>query len=101
MPKRRTYNQSDAPYRTVGIPPFRRLAAGGSVAAIEYRLVPEYPLPTAHHDSLQALQFIRSKATEWNIDKKHTGPFGGSAGAQICMWLAFHDEMADRRAAIR
>ena len=71
------------------------LAAGISVAAIQYRLVPDYPLPAAHHDSLRALQFMRSKAQEWNIDKKRIGAFGGSAGAQICMWLAFHDEMAD------
>ncbi|MHC4517316.1 MAG: alpha/beta hydrolase [Planctomycetota bacterium] len=73
------------------------LAAGISVAAVEYRLVPAHPLPAAHHDSLRALQFIRSKAPQWNIDKKRIGAFGGSAGAQICMWLAFHDEMADPR----
>ncbi|UCE46980.1 MAG: alpha/beta hydrolase fold domain-containing protein, partial [Phycisphaerales bacterium] len=71
------------------------LDAGISVAAVEYRLVSDKPLPAAHHDSLRALQFIRSKAKQWNIDKTHVGAFGGSAGAQICMWLAFHDEMAD------
>lgn len=71
------------------------LDAGISVAAIEYRLISHKPLPAAHHDSLEALQFIRSKADEWNIDKTRIGAFGGSAGAQICMWLAFHDEMAD------
>jgi len=71
------------------------LAAGISVAAIEYRFVADKPLPAAHHDSLRALQFIRYKAGQWNIDKKRVGAFGGSAGAQICMWLAFHDEMAD------
>jgi acetyl esterase/lipase len=71
------------------------LDAGISVAAIEYRLVPETLLPAAHQDSLRALQYIRSEATNWNIDKKRIGAFGGSAGAQICMWLAFHDEMAD------
>ena len=71
------------------------LVAGISVAALEYRLISDKPLPAAHHDSLRALQFIRSKAGQWNIDKKRLGAFGGSAGAQICMWLAFHDEMAD------
>jgi acetyl esterase/lipase len=71
------------------------LAAGVSVAAVEYRLVPDFPLPTAHHDSLRALQFIRTKAGQWNIDKTRVGAFGGSAGAQICMWLAFHEEMAE------
>ncbi len=71
------------------------LDAGISVAAVEYRFISHAPLPAAHHDSLRALQFIRSKANEWNIDKTRVGAFGGSAGAQICMWLAFHDEMAD------
>ena len=71
------------------------LSAGISVAAIEYRFVADKLLPAAHHDSLRALQFIRYKADQWNIDKKRVGAFGGSAGAQICMWLAFHDEMAD------
>jgi acetyl esterase/lipase len=71
------------------------LDAGISVAAVEYRFISHAPLPAAHHDSLRALQFIRSKASEWNLDKKRFGAFGGSAGAQICMWLAFHDEIAD------
>jgi acetyl esterase len=71
------------------------LDAGISVAAIEYRLISDKPLPAAHYDSLRALQFIRSKANQWNIDKNRVGAFGGSAGAMICMWLAFHDEMAD------
>jgi acetyl esterase/lipase len=71
------------------------LNAGISVAAVEYRFVSHKPLPAAHHDSLRALQSIRSRADEWNIDKTRVGAFGGSAGAQICMWLAFHDEMAD------
>jgi len=71
------------------------LEAGISVAAVEYRFVSDKPLPAAHQDSLRALQFIRSKASQWDIDKTRIGAFGGSAGAQICMWLAFHDEMAD------
>ncbi|MCP5110020.1 MAG: alpha/beta hydrolase [bacterium] len=74
-------------------------AAGISVAAIHYRLVPASPLPAAHYDSRRALQFLRSKAAEWNIDKTRVGAFGGSAGAQICMYLAFHDEMADPSSA--
>ena len=71
------------------------LDAGISVAAVNYRLMSHAPLPAAHYDCRQALQLLRSKAKEWNIDKTRVGAFGGSAGAQICMWLAFHDEMAD------
>ncbi len=70
------------------------LEAGISVAAINYRYVTIAPLPAAHHDARRALQFMRSKADEWNIDKSKVAAFGGSAGAQICMWLAFTDEMA-------
>ena len=75
------------------------LEAGISVAAIEYRLISHKRLPGAHFDCRRALQFLRSKAEEWNIDKKRVGAFGGSAGAQLCMWLAFHDEMADPKSS--
>lgn len=71
------------------------LKSGISVAAINYRFVTISPLPTPHHDARRALQFIRSKAEQWNIDKERLAAFGGSAGAQICMWLAFTDDMAN------
>jgi hypothetical protein len=71
------------------------LEAGISVASINYRYKTIAPLPAAHNDAKHALQFIRSKAESWRIDKDKIGIWGGSAGAQICMWLAFSDEMAD------
>ena len=70
------------------------LKAGISVASINYRYLTIAPLPAAHQDARQALQFMRSNADEWNIDKTRVAAFGGSAGAQICMWLAFTDDMA-------
>ena len=71
------------------------LDAGISVASINYRYLSiDTPLPTSHHDARRALQFMRSKAKEWNIHKSRVAAFGGSAGAQICMWLAYSDEMA-------
>ena len=71
------------------------LKAGISVAAINYRYMSvATPLPTPHNDARRALQLMRSKAKEWNIDKERVAAFGGSAGAQICMWLAFSDDMA-------
>lgn len=73
----------------------RLLDAGISVAAVEYRLTGDAPLPAAHDDCRRAIQFLRAKADEWNLDKSRVGAFGGSAGAQLCMYLAFHDEMAD------
>ena len=49
------------------------------------------------HDAARALQFVRSKAAEWNIDKQRIGAAGGSAGACSSLWLAFHDDLADPR----
>ena len=45
-------------------------------------------------DAARAIQFLRSKAGEWNIDKTRIGATGGSAGACSSLWLAFHDDMA-------
>ncbi len=71
------------------------LGAGIAVAAINYRLVQQEIFPAAFHDARRALQFLPSKAVDWNIDKTRIGAYGGSAGAMISMWLAFHSEMAD------
>ena len=78
------------------------LAAGISVVSINYRyswqaqlagVKPpvEWPL----HDAARALQFVRGKAGEWNIDKQRIGASGGSAGACSSLWLAFHNDMAN------
>lgn len=73
-----------------------------SVVSIEYRFVPvaqaagiKPPVKWPLHDAARALQFVRSKAGEWNLDKKRVGASGGSAGACSSLWLAFHDDMAD------
>lgn len=73
------------------------LDAGISVAAVNYRYYSQAPLPAALHDCRRALQFVRSKAAEWNVDKTRAAAFGGSAGAITSMYLAFHDDMADPR----
>ena len=53
------------------------------------------PVKWPLEDAARALQFVRSKAAEWNIDKTRIGASGGSAGAYSSLWLAFHDDMAD------
>lgn len=75
---------------------------GISVVSIEYRFIEEAiadgvepPVKACLHDAARALQFVRSKATEWNIDKNRIGASGGSAGACTSLWLAFHDDLAD------
>jgi acetyl esterase/lipase len=69
-------------------------SAGISFASISYRYTTQAPYPAPMLDGARAIQFLRSKAAEWNIDPKRIGAFGGSAGAGISMWLAFHDDLA-------
>ncbi len=76
------------------------LKAGISVVAINYRLMDhtqgiEPPVKAPLHDAARALQFVRSKAHEWNINKPRIGAAGGSAGACSSLWLAYHDDLAD------
>ncbi len=78
------------------------LKAGISVVAINYRYVTQAsaagitpPVKAPLHDAARALQFVRSKAAEWNIDRARIGAAGGSAGACSSLWLAFHDDLAD------
>jgi acetyl esterase/lipase len=87
-------------YRNNHIKPF--LDAGISVAAINYRFIQqamaekvEPPVKAPLHDAARAVQFLRSRAKEWNLDKTRVGATGGSAGACTSLWLAFHDDLAD------
>ena len=75
---------------------------GISFAAINYRYTSQAkkmgvkpPVKAPLSDAARALQFIRSKAKEWNLDKKKIGATGGSAGGCSSLWLALHDDMAD------
>jgi len=53
------------------------------------------PVMRVFHNTARALQFVRSKAAEWNIDKARIAVSGGSAGACSALWLAFHKDLAD------
>jgi len=70
------------------------LNAGISVISINYRLTTEAPWPAQLDDAARAVQFIRSKAKEWNIDPDKVSLIGGSAGAHIAMMLAFSPDRA-------
>jgi acetyl esterase/lipase len=80
----------------------RYLGAGISVVSINYRFVTqairagvEPPVRWPLEDAARALQFVRSKSAEWNIDPDRIGATGASAGACSSLWLAFHDDLAD------
>src|SRR6185369_8985296 len=82
------------------IDPF--LKEGISVAAVNYRFIlqameqkVEPPVKACLLDAARALQTIRSKANEWNVDPKRVGATGGSAGACTSLWLSLHNDIAD------
>jgi acetyl esterase/lipase len=82
------------------------LKAGISVVSINYRLIPDVtaaginpPVKACLEDAARALQLVRSKAKEWNLDPQRVCGCGGSAGGFSTLWLAFHDEMADPKSA--
>lgn len=77
------------------------LEAGISVVSIEYRFVSAAqkagvtpPVKWPLEDAARALQFVRSKAAEWNIDPHRIVASGTSAGGCSSLWLAFHDDLA-------
>ncbi len=78
------------------------LAAGISVVSINYRYSTQAqlagikpPVQWPLQDAAQALQFVRSKAGEWHLDRQRIAATGGSAGGCSSLWLAFHDDLAD------
>jgi acetyl esterase/lipase len=78
------------------------LEAGISVAAINYRFIPQAmeqnvrpPVKACLDDAARALQTLRSKSGEWKIDPTRVAATGSSAGACTSCWLALHDDLAD------
>lgn len=91
-------------YGTSSIQPF--LDAGISVASINYRYIRqameqavEPPVKACLLDAARALQTLRGKAKDWNLNPQRVGATGGSAGACTSLWLALHDDLADPKAS--
>jgi acetyl esterase/lipase len=75
------------------------LAKGVSVASINYRYSSSAILPAPVHDAARAVQFLRYKATELQIDPSRIALQGGSAGGCSALWILFHDDLADPSAS--
>ncbi len=78
------------------------LPAGISVVSINYRHIADAesdgvmpPVKAPLQDAARALQFIRTQAQEWNIDKQRIAASGSSAGGCSALWLALHADMAE------
>ncbi len=75
------------------------LAAGIAVVSANYRFSSDAPFPAPMHDGARAVQFVRSKAKEWNLDPARIALSGSSAGATLALWIALHDDLADPASA--
>lgn len=82
--------------RVRGNPSIRRcLDAGVSFASINYRFREHAPIQDILRDAARAIQTLRSRAKEWNIDPARIAAYGSSAGAGTSLWLGVHDDLAD------
>lgn len=80
------WNYGDKKSISQGIKAPQLLDAGISVVSTNYRYIRQAeaegvkpPVIGPLHDAARALQFVRSKAAEWKLDKTRVGAFGGSA----------------------
>jgi acetyl esterase/lipase len=60
---------------------------GFVAVTINYRLSGEAPFPAALEDCRCAVRWLRAHATEYNLDAKHIGAFGNSAGGHLALLL--------------
>jgi arylformamidase len=71
------------------------LKRGVSVASISYRLLKDAPLPAPVHDAVRAIQFLKYRARDFNINPQRMALQGVSAGACSALYILLHDDLAD------
>ena len=78
-----------SPARKHGVPGnIEEFAELGFVAAtINYRLSGEAPFPAALEDCKCAVRWLRAHAKNYDLDPKHIGAYGNSAGGHLAMLL--------------
>ena len=64
------------------------LKRGYVIAAINYRLAPEYKFPAQIEDVKCAVRYLRSNAEIYGIDSENIGAWGDSAGGHLVSLLA-------------
>lgn len=75
------------------------LAKGVSVASCNYPFLKDQTYEQILGHCARAIQFLRSKAKDWNIDPNRIGVMGASAGALISEWIGYHADYAKADAA--
>jgi acetyl esterase/lipase/outer membrane protein assembly factor BamB len=77
----------------------RLIHEGFALVSADYRLTPKAIYPAQVEDAARVVQFVRSRAREWNIDPGRVALMGGSAGAHLALWVGLHPEIADPESA--
>ncbi|MGV0028521.1 alpha/beta hydrolase fold domain-containing protein [Phormidesmis priestleyi] len=75
-------------------------ARGYVVVAVDYRHAPEFRFPAQVEDIKTALNFIRQRAGEYEIDLDRVAVMGRSAGAHLAMLAAYPPESFPFRAVV-
>ena len=60
---------------------------GFVAVTVNYRLAGEAPFPAALEDCQAAVRWLRTDAKDYNLDARHVGAFGNSAGGHLAMLL--------------
>jgi acetyl esterase/lipase len=66
-----------------------------AVVSVEYRFTDVATHPAQVDDCARAIQFIRYKSKEWNMDTSRMGVTGGSAGGHLAAYVALQDDEED------
>ena len=78
------------------------LENGINVVSVEYRWIQDAnkegiypPVKAPLEDATRAIQFVRHKAKEWNVDSTRLALMGGSAGACSSLWASLSKDKAN------
>jgi acetyl esterase/lipase len=63
---------------------------GVTAFMLKYRLGPRYRHPAPLQDAQRAIRTVRARAKEWNLDPKHIGIWGFSAGGHLASTAGTH-----------
>jgi acetyl esterase len=70
------------------------LTDGFAVASIDYAMRDDARFPEPMMDGARAVQFLRFNAGDLGLDPARVVLLGGSVGAGIALWVAYHDDLA-------
>src|SRR6185369_3840214 len=66
---------------------------GISAFVLKYRLGMRYHAPAQEQDAARAVQTVRARAKDWNLDPNRIGILGFSAGGHLAATLGTHFEL--------